>query len=163
MKISEILTENQIIEEIDATDKTSVVRELAKGLARGDRNLQPNLVARVLMDRERIQSTAIDAGIAIPHGKSAMATRLTACLARSRDGIDFESSDGGPTHLFFALVAPENSKGTHLKALARVSKLLGNPAHRRKLMEAPDAETMFRVISDAEAEAEGEGGAETKG
>lgn len=155
MKITEILTENQIIEELNAGDKPSVVRELAEALARGDRNLQPTLVARVLMDRERIQSTAIDAGIAIPHGKSALATRLTACLARSRDGIDFESTDGGPTHLFFALVAPENSKGTHLKALARVSKLLGNPAHRRELMEAPDAETMYRVIADAEAEAEG--------
>lgn len=146
MKLSEIISKNNIIVQLDAKSKQQVLKELARALADQEDDLDPAHVTRVLEERERIQSTAIDQGIAIPHGKSAFVSRLLACLGRSVTGVDFDSTDGQPTHLFFGLMAPENSRGEHLKALARVSRLLGDPYYRKVLVEAKDAEAMLGVI-----------------
>ena len=89
----------------------------------------------VLAERERLGSTAIGDGIAIPHGKLPKVTKYSRDLRRHVQGVDFESLDGNPTHLFFMLVAPEDSTSLHLKALARVSRLLRDGNFREKLLD----------------------------
>src|SRR5581483_3223900 len=108
-------------------------------------------LARVLLERERLASTAIGEGVAIPHGKLDAVGKLVACVGRAPGGVDFDSMDGRPTHLFFVLVAPENSTGVHLKALARISRLFKDPEFRTRLMQSKDAAEIFRVISDEDA------------
>jgi PTS system nitrogen regulatory IIA component len=87
-------------------------------------------------------------GVAIPHGKLAGVDRVVGAFARSPKGVDFASLDGGPTHLFFALIAPENAAADHLKALARISRLLKDEAFRRRLMAGETAEELFTIIAE---------------
>jgi PTS system nitrogen regulatory IIA component len=103
-------------------------------------------VVEVLLEREKLGSTGIGDGIAIPHGKMKGIKELVASFGRSIQGIDFESIDNKPTHLFFLLVAPENSAGVHLKALARISRLLKDSRFRNRLMEAEDSRSLFQII-----------------
>jgi PTS system nitrogen regulatory IIA component len=104
----------------------------------------------VLQERERLGSTGIGDGVAIPHGKLKTLDRLLISFGRSRTGIDFDSMDSKPAHLFFLLVAPEESVGVHLKTLARISKLLKNPEVRRRLIDGGNANDLFRIIADEE-------------
>ena len=101
-----------------------------------------------LEERERLNSTALGDGVAIPHGKLPGVRRVIAAFARSRAGVDFQSLDGKPTHLFFLLVAPEDSAGAHLKALARISRLLKDESFRQRLMRAGDGADLFRTIRE---------------
>jgi PTS system nitrogen regulatory IIA component len=105
----------------------------------------------VLIDREGLASTAIGEGVAIPHGKLSTVSEIVACLGRAREGVDFDSMDGQPTYLFFVLVAPENSTGAHLKALARISRVFKDSTFRRQLLEAPDGDSMYRIIAEEDS------------
>ena len=105
----------------------------------------------MLAERERLGSTAIGDGIAIPHGKLAGVNSIIGVFGRHQRGVDFDSLDGGPTYLFFLLVAPEDSASLHLKALARVSRLMKDPAFRERLSSAPDAAEIFRLIKEEDA------------
>jgi PTS system nitrogen regulatory IIA component len=89
--------------------------------------------------------------VAIPHGKLGGITQLLAAFGVSREGVDFEAIDGKPTHLFFALVAPENSAGVHLKALARISRLFKSPRFRAAILEAPTAQAIHEIIVQEDA------------
>jgi PTS system nitrogen regulatory IIA component len=84
--------------------------------------------------------------VAIPHGKLPGVERVLGIFARSPEGVDFASLDGGPTHLFFMLIAPENAAADHLKALARISRLLKDPAFRSRLIEGKTREEIFDII-----------------
>ena len=148
MRISEILNKDLLIPNLQSTNKKGVLEELAAALV-GQRKLDDlDQVVEVLLDREKLGSTGIGDGIAIPHGKVRDLKGVVASFGRSRDGIDFESIDQKPAHLFFLLVAPENSAGVHLKALARISRLLKDPSFRQRLMEAETREDLFRIISE---------------
>jgi PTS system nitrogen regulatory IIA component len=125
-----------------------VLEELADLLAAHHRELDKKKVFDVLMEREKISTTAIGEGVAIPHGKLASVDRVVGAFARSPEGVDFASLDGGPTHLFFALIAPENAAADHLKALARISRLLKDEAFRRRLMAGETAEELFAIIAE---------------
>lgn len=151
MKIIEFLHADAIEASLRATDKTSVMEELAGLLARRVPGVGPKKLYDVLLDRERLSSTGIGDGVAIPHGKLAGIPGLTAAFGVSRSGIDFEAIDGKPTHLFFALLAPENSAGIHLKALARISRLFKNPNFRKAIVEAPDAAAIHALIASEDA------------
>lgn len=151
MKIIEFLHADAIEASLRATDKTSVMEELAGLLARRVPGVGPKKLYEVLLDRERLSSTGIGDGVAIPHGKLAGIPGLTAAFGVSRSGIDFEAIDGKPTHLFFALLAPENSAGIHLKALARISRLFKNPNFRKAIVEAPDAAAIHALIASEDA------------
>jgi PTS system nitrogen regulatory IIA component len=154
MKIVDFIREDLILPELAAKAKPDVLAELAAHLAT---NQNPNGhvakedLLRVLVEREKLASTAIGEGVAIPHGKLDAVGKLVACVGRARDGVDFDSMDGRPTHLFFVLVAPENSTGVHLKALARISRLFKDPEFRTRLMAADGAKEMFEVIADEDA------------
>jgi PTS system nitrogen regulatory IIA component len=151
MKITEILSADMVVPEVGGTTKPQVLRELARPLATKYHELDPAAISAVLAERERLGSTAIGDGIAIPHGKMAGVKQILGTFGRHQHGVDFESLDGKPTHLFFVLVAPEDSTSLHLKALARVSRLFKDGSFRERLMTAKDAEEIFRFIVDEDA------------
>jgi PTS system nitrogen regulatory IIA component len=151
MKIVDFVKAELIVADLQAHDKAEVIKELANHLAGHVPNVDREVLAKVLLERERLASTAIGEGVAIPHGKLDAVGKLVACVGRAPAGVDFDSMDGRPTHLFFVLVAPENSTGVHLKALARISRLFKDPEFRTRLIQAKDAAEMFRVIAEEDA------------
>lgn len=151
MKISELLHPDAIAPDLKAAGKKDVLAELTDAILKVESGLDRDEVIRVLQERERLGSTGIGEGVAIPHGKLKNAGQLLISFGRSRAGVDFDSMDGKPAHLFFLLVAPEESVGVHLKTLARISKLLKNPLVRDRLIEASTAEELYNVIVEEEA------------
>jgi len=150
MKISELLNPKAIVANLQAREKEDALAELTDALVACEKSLDRNEVIEVLKEREKLGSTGIGDGVAIPHGKLAGIPELMLAFGKSGAGVDFESMDGQPAHLFFLLVAPEESVGVHLKTLARISKLLKDPAVRQKLLEAKDSATIYQVILDEE-------------
>jgi nitrogen PTS system EIIA component len=146
MKLSELFQEESIIPDLKAKDKKGVLEELVDALVTHEPSLNRNALVHVLLERERLGSTGIGDGVAIPHGKSSGISRPCIAFGRSRKGIDFESMDGEPAHLFFLLVAPENSASIHLQALARIAKMLKSSAFRKELIEVPGKQNLYRKI-----------------
>ncbi|MBU0575406.1 MAG: PTS sugar transporter subunit IIA, partial [Proteobacteria bacterium] len=107
MKITEILKKEFILEELKAKSKREVLVELAGAFAKGGLTFDPDAMLHVLLEREKLGSTGIGDGIAIPHGKLAGLEEMVVAFGRSREGVDFEAMDGKPAHLFFLLMAPE--------------------------------------------------------
>jgi nitrogen PTS system EIIA component len=151
MKIEDILAQDLVLPDLAARSKTDVLVELARAVSRQHPELDRERLVQALEDRERLNSTALGEGVAIPHGKLSGIKRVFAAFARSRQGVDFHSLDGEPTHLFFLLVAPEDSAGAHLKALARISRLLKDESFRTRLMQAPDATSLYDAIRQEDA------------
>ncbi len=150
MKISELLNPQAIVVDLQAKDKNQALAELTDALIACEPSLNRNDVIEVLLEREKLGSTGIGEGVAIPHGKLGGIPELMLAFGRSRQGVNFESMDGQPAHLFFLLIAPEESVGVHLKTLARISKLLKDSSVRQKLLDAADQKAIYQVILDAE-------------
>jgi PTS system nitrogen regulatory IIA component len=148
MKITDILGPDLIIAQLAGTTKPDILNELAKVLCSKYREISLSELTAVLAERERLGSTAIGDGIAIPHGKLRGVTKIIGAFGRHAQGVDFDSLDGGPTQLFFVLVAPEDSASLHLKALARVSRLLKDSTFRDRLIAASNADEIFRLIKE---------------
>jgi len=149
MKILDILTSEALVAPaLQGVDKAAVLRELATHLARerAADGIDADQLVEVLWERERLGSTAIGDGIAIPHGKLPGLQGVIGAFGCHPAGVDFDSLDGSPTHLLFLLVAPEDSVGQHLKALARVSRLLKDRAFRERLLAAPDRAALYALI-----------------
>jgi PTS system nitrogen regulatory IIA component len=151
MKIMEILAKDAVILDLGVQTKREVLAEMAAGLAKVEPQIEADRLLEVLLEREALQSTGIGEGVAIPHGKLAGLDRLIATFARSRQGIDFESIDGQPTHHFFLLVVPEHSGGQYLKALARISRFFRDAAFRQSLAEGETLEDLIRAIEEEDA------------
>jgi len=151
MRVADILTEELIIPQLQSTTKPDVLRELAQHLATYHPEIQAEHLVTVLLDRERLGTTAIGEGIAIPHGKLPGLKGVIAVFGRSLGGIDCHSLDGAPTKLFFLLVAPEDSAGIHLKALARVSRMLKDKTFRERLLQGRDRAELYRIISEEDS------------
>lgn len=147
MKIIDILKTDRILPSLTATTKKGVLEELADALVKEFDNLDRKKVVEVLVERENLGSTGIGDNIAIPHGKLPNLDNLVLCVGRSLSGVNFDSMDGKPTHLFFLILAPENSIGLHLKALAKISRLLKDSSFRRNLMEAVDAPAILKLLA----------------
>lgn len=146
MKLSEILDEDDIILDLKARNKQEVLEELAKVITNHSPWLDKGSLVKVLLERERLGSTGIGDGVAIPHGKFHGIQHPIISFGRSLRGLDFESMDGQPAFLFFLLVAPENSASIHLKTLAKISKILKNSSFRKVLMEASTREELYQTI-----------------
>lgn len=151
MKITDILSPEMVLPDLNGAIKADILRELAVYLASQYNAIDTDVLTAVLTERERLGSTAIGDGIAIPHGKIAGIDRIIGVFGRHGAGVDFDSLDGQPTHLFFLLVAPEDSASLHLKALARVSRLMKDPAFRERLLKAADAPEIYRLIKEEDA------------
>lgn len=146
MKILDILAKESIIPELSGKSKKQVLEELIDALLINRPHLDRDRLMTVLLERERLGSTGIGDGIAIPHGKMKDLDQLALSFGRSSQGVDFESMDGKPVHLFFLLVAPENCAGIHLRALAKIARLLKNGTVRKRLGNVEGREEVYSVI-----------------
>src|SRR5215207_467791 len=151
MKIVDLIKRDMVVPELRATEKRAILEELAAYMAGRHPRIDRGVLSKVLIEREQLASTAIGEGVAIPHGKLGAVGEIVACLGRAVKGVEFDSMDGQPTYLFFVLVAPESSTGAHLKALARISRVCKDPEFRRRLLAAPDGESMYNVVADEDA------------
>lgn len=152
MKLSEIITIDDIIPELRAKDKKGVLGELADVITHHYPEIDKATLVKVLVDREHLGSTGIGDGVAIPHGKLNSVTSPIVSFGRSIRGLDFDSMDGQPAYLFFLLLAPENSSGVHLQVLTRIAKMLKKSAFRKDLMQAETREELYRIIIQSDEE-----------
>ena len=150
MNFTEILKRDFILEELEARNQHDVLAELVGVFAKGGVRFDPEAMLQVLLERERLGSTGIGDGIAIPHGKLQGLDEILLSFGRSSEGISFDAMDGKPVHLFFLLMAPENSAGLHLKILAKISRMLKDPALRDNLLRAKSKERIWRIIEEQE-------------
>jgi PTS system nitrogen regulatory IIA component len=153
MRIQDIIPPEAVVDELRAETKEGVLRELSEAVCRRLPALSPARLTAILMDREGLGSTGIGEGVAIPHGKIPGIDRLVAVFGRSPSGVQFASLDGKPARLFFLILAPENSAGMHLKALARISRLLKDQRFRARLLAAEGTEGISQVLREADERA----------
>ena len=151
MKILEVLDKRAVLVDLKSRDKIGILNELVAPVAQIT-GIDQNDIVRVLMERERLGSTGIGGGIGIPHGKLKNLEQLVLGFGLSRKGVDFESMDSRPTHLFFLLITPEHSTDLHLKVLARVSRLLKKEPLKEMMMKATSAEEIISIISEDDDE-----------
>jgi PTS system nitrogen regulatory IIA component len=146
--IKDLLQDDLVIEEIAATDKMGVLREFARLLRATGRVQNEEELVRVLAERESLGSTGIGNGVAIPHGKLSNIQEMIMAFGRSNRGVEYQSLDAQPVYLFFLLITPDDKPGDHLKALARVSRILKNPVLRDGLRKASRRRELQRLITE---------------
>lgn len=150
MRLADVLREENIITDLKSRDKSEVLGELVDGVSSRVSSIDRDRALKALLDREKLGTTGIGHGVAIPHGKLKGLTELKVFFGRSRKGVNFSSMDNLPVHLFFLIMAPENSAAAHLKILASISHLLKSQDFRMRLMEANDRSEIYRIIIEAE-------------
>jgi len=150
VKIAEMLDPTAIVADLKSTGKAEVLAELTDSLVAANPSIKRDEVIGILLERERLGSTGIGDGIAIPHGKLKQLDRQLIAFGLSRKGVDFDAMDGKPARLFFLLIAPEDAVGLHLKTLARISKLLKAPMVRERLQKAVDRQQIHHIIAEEE-------------
>lgn len=151
MKILDNLKKEAILDDLKSQDKKGIIEELVAPIA-SLASVNPEDTVRVLLERERLGSTGIGNGIGIPHGKLKGIDSLFLGFGLSRKGVDFESMDGQPTHIFFLLISPENSAGLHLKLLAQISRILKVDSFREKLRKAENTDEIYDLIRKVDEE-----------
>jgi PTS system nitrogen regulatory IIA component len=149
MRIADLLAPDAVLE-LAGNTPAAVLAELAAPVARG-RGLDPRQLASALSERERLGSTCVGEGIAIPHARIRGLPSMAMVFGRTREGVDFKGLDGKPARLFIALFAPEASGGAHLQALAKVSRIFKNPGFRDRALAAPDAAALRRLLLEEDA------------
>lgn len=148
MTIAESLKKECILSDLEATNKVDCLMEFASCLANHWPGLPKDEIAHLLLEREKLGSTGIQDGVAIPHAKIKNLVHLVLLFGRSLKGIDFQSFDNKPTHLFFVLLVPEETSREHLKMLARLSRLLKKAALREKLLQAKNAQAIYEILCE---------------
>lgn len=153
MRITEFLKLEAVVSHLAARTKADVLSELAASVSKVTPSVPLTRIHEVLAEREKIGSTGMEKGVAIPHGRLSELAGLVACFGVSKPGVDFDARDGRPSHFFFALVAPENSAGVHLKALSKVSRLFRSDALREAILAANSPAEIYALIAQEDAKA----------
>ena len=148
MRILDFLSFEAIISSLEAGSKEDVLGESVEPIAKSHPSMNRDRLIKTLIERESLGSTGIGGGVAIPHGKFDGLGRLVASFGKSPKGIDFNSMDNKPAFLFFLLIAPKDSAGEHLKALARISRLFKDPLLKSGLQQATSAEEIYGILQD---------------
>jgi nitrogen PTS system EIIA component len=148
MKILDFLCSDAITTELNGQTKEEVIRELVQLLHKAKKIKDVAHLVKILMEREELGSTGIGQGIAIPHGKSDALKDIVAAFGISKKGVNFNALDGEPVNLIFLLIAPHDSAGAHLKALAKISRLLKDKFFRQALREAKDVKEVIKIIKE---------------
>jgi PTS system nitrogen regulatory IIA component len=148
MKIMDYLDEERVIPDLQGMDKASVLKELSSVLVKPCHVTSVEDLLQVLLDREKLGSTGIGEGIAIPHGRLKKLKTFFISFGRSLKGVDFDSIDRKPSQLFFLVMAPENSAVDNLKLLSRIVTLLKEPSFKKRLMGAQSQKELFQIISE---------------
>jgi PTS system nitrogen regulatory IIA component len=149
MRIADLLAPDAVID-LAGDDPAAVLAELAAPVARAQ-GLEAAALAAALAERERLGSTGVGEGVAIPHARVRGLRTLAAAFGRARGGVDFQAVDGRPVRLFLALFAPEASPGNHLHALAKASRIFRGAAFRERALLAPDAAALRRALEEEDA------------
>ena len=152
MRITELLTRETILLSMRASSKQDAVDELVGVLERAGKITDRDVFKEAILKREKQSTTGVGDGIAIPHAKTSVVKEATIVFGRSETGIDYESLDGQPAHLFFMIAAPEGANNTHLEALARLSSILMNAEAREKLLGAKTADAVIEIINSYDKE-----------
>jgi PTS system nitrogen regulatory IIA component len=148
MKFSELINKNYIIPEFKGSTKKQVLEELVEALASNNVEIDKVVLLNALLEREKLGSTGIGDGVAIPHGKLNGLDNIILLFGKSGQGVDFDAIDRKPVCMVFLLVAPADSAGLHLKALARLSRMLREKEFKNSLLMASDAEALLKIIID---------------
>ena len=146
MSLTDLIAPNAVIPALKVTSKKQAIQDLAAQAAQLTGHSE-RTIAEILLQRENLGSTGVGNGIAIPHGKLPKLAKLFGLFARLERPVDFESLDGQPVDLVFLLLAPETAGADHLKALARIARLLRDPDVAAKLRESQDAEALYAVLA----------------
>jgi len=149
MKIMDFLSKRAVVSDLKSIKKEDILRELVDVLivANEIEKRHRNKLIDALMAREKLGSTAIGQGVGIPHAKSDYIKKLVSAFGLSRKGVNFDSLDGEPVYIFFLLLAPAGSAGPHLKALARISRLLKDKYFRDSLRQCKDDKSIIKIIA----------------
>ena len=151
MEIDNFIDQDSILLDLKSSSKRQALMELSKHMA-DNKNLSDREIFNVLLEREKLGSTGIGRGIAIPHGKLKGLDRICGCFVRLNKPIDFESIDKKPVDLIFLLLAPEDSGVQHLKALALMSRIMGKNNFCNKLRSSESAESIFSLLTKDQAQ-----------
>ena len=146
MTLTDLVAPNAILPALKVNNKKQVIQELSARAAELT-GQNERAILEILLQREKLGSTAVGSGVAIPHGKLPKLGRLFGLFARLARPVDFEALDGQPVDLIFLLLAPEQAGADHLKALARVARLLRDAEIARKLRESKDADAIYAVLA----------------
>jgi PTS system nitrogen regulatory IIA component len=149
--LSELLSAERVKVPLDSRTKSEVLEELDRQVSPDRQDMDTSAVLASVREREKVLSTGIGGGVAIPHGKTPTVDQLVLAAGVSRTPIDFDALDGKPVQLFFLLVGPESAAGAHVKALSRISRLLRRESLRAGLLAAESAEEFLRVVRASEA------------
>ncbi|HOW28793.1 MAG TPA: PTS sugar transporter subunit IIA [Elusimicrobiota bacterium] len=148
MKLVELLTAETIVTDLKAQTKREVLVEMCEVLRNAGRISDLDSVMNILMEREALGSTGIGQGIAIPHAKSDAIKEQIVAVGISKRGVDFDALDGEPVYILFLLLAPVEEAGAHLKALAKISRLLKDKYFRQALRDAKTPDVLLKAIQD---------------
>ncbi len=151
MTLMEILSGKSVVVGLKGQDKREILEELVDVLEVGDKITDREKVLEAVLQREEIMSTGIGHSIAIPHGKSEFVKELGGVLGIKSEGVEFDSLDGQPTFIFFLLVSPMDVSGPHIKALARISRLLKGEDFRQRLIESQDSGSAIQILEEEES------------
>lgn len=151
MKVLDFLSEGCVLVDLQGKSKKEVVGELINILAKEKLIKDVDSATDAIIKRESIGSTGIGQGVALPHAKCEEVSNIVAALGISKSGIDFDSLDGEPVHIIFLMIAPPKSVSEHLKALAKVSRLLKDKFFRQSLREAQSPEDIIKIIKEEDA------------
>jgi PTS system nitrogen regulatory IIA component len=146
LKIVEILREQCVVADIKGKTKREVITELVEALGKAHLVNDVATVVSTVMEREKLGSTGIGNGVAVPHGKLKNVSNIMCAFGRSQDGVDFDAVDRGLVHIFFLVLAPEDSTSLHLKVLSRITKILRDQSLREKVMKLPNAHDIYTSI-----------------
>lgn len=146
MKLGQLLSLETIEDNLKSRDRRGVLEELGALILKGIQVHEETDLTTVLEKREELGSTGIGNGVAIPHVRLKGLPHLRMAVGRSVEGVEFNAIDGQPAHIFFLLVAPENSTGEHLKVLSKISRLVKKPEVRLALLEAEGREEILKII-----------------
>jgi fructose-specific phosphotransferase system IIA component len=150
MKVSELLKPEFIIPELKGESKEDIINELIDLFKDDPRVEDIEKVRSSVLDREKVMSTGVGKGFAIPHGKTNAVKEIVGAFGRIRDGIDYDSLDGNPVHLVFLLVGKDNLISTHIKLLSRISRLMNKDDFRHRLKEVNNADEIVKLFSEEE-------------
>jgi len=146
MRIEDILKESCVVSNIKSKGKKEVLFELVSALKAADLIENVEKVVDIILEREKLGSTGIGDGVAIPHGKMKGIKNIFCAFGKSKNGVDFDAVDRKPVRIFFLLLAPEDSASLHLKTLSRISKLLRDPSFKKGLMDLNDSHEIYSNI-----------------
>lgn len=150
MKICDILSVKHIKAEIESSEKEGVIGELINLLSDDEKIKSLDDVKNAVLEREKIMSTGVGKGFAIPHAKTSSVEGIIASFGKSNNDIDFDALDGEPVHLVFVLVGQDNMVGPHIKLLSRISRMMNKEEFREALLNAKTSEEIYEIFDQEE-------------